>query len=175
MLGDRLRVTVGDITEFRGDAIVNAANSKLLGGGGVDGAIHRAAGSALLEECRAIRASSYPEGLPPGQAVATGGAELPLRAILHTVGPIWHGGGDDEDDLLRSCYQSCLRLAKELELSSIAFPAISTGVYGFPLDRASRIVLVEMEEWLTTHASPRTVTLVFFSETDAETFLNEVP
>ena len=173
-LGGRLRVAVGDITAFEGDAIVNAANSGLLGGGGVDGAIHRAAGPELLDECRALRESTYPEGLPPGYAVATGPGRLPLSAIVHTVGPVWHGGADDEEDLLRSCYRTCLGLANDHGYRTIAFPAISTGVYGYPLGEASRVAGVEVEDWLAAHELPSVVTLVFYSPGDADVFLNEV-
>lgn len=131
---ERMAVAEGDLTTFAVDAIVNAANETLLGGGGVDGAIHRAAGPALLEECRKLG------GCPTGEARITGGYALPARHVIHTVGPIWSDARDD-DPALASCYRNCIRLAVEHGLRSLAFPAISTGVYGFPFDRAARIAI----------------------------------
>ncbi len=173
-MGGRVVVAVGDITEFEGDALVNAANAALLGGGGVDGAIHRAAGPALLAECRALRAMVYPDGLPPGGAVATGAGALKVRRVIHTAGPVWRGGGAGEADELTSCYRACLEIAREEGLHAIAFPAISTGVYGFPKDAAAKIAWNAVAEHLARHAVPATVTFVFFSDADAAAFLAAV-
>jgi len=131
----RMEVAEGDITKLSVDDIVNAANETLLGGGGVDGAIHRAAGPELLAECRAIG------GCPTGEARITGGYRLPAKHVIHAVGPVWHGGGAGEDELLACCYRNALRLAREHRLASIAFPSISTGIYGFPADRAAGIAV----------------------------------
>src|SRR5438034_11261543 len=146
----------GDITHLTVDAIVNAANSSLLGGGGVDGAIHRAAGPGLLEECRRLG------GCPTGDVRLTRGYALPAGWVIHAVGPIWRGGGHDEDALLASCYRRALALAAERGFASLAFPAISCGVYGFPIPRACRIALAEIMAFLTRSALPATVVLVAF-------------
>ncbi|MET8767527.1 O-acetyl-ADP-ribose deacetylase [Streptomyces sp. NPDC004658] len=130
----------GDITRQRADAIVNAANSSLLGGGGVDGAIHRRGGPAILEECRALRASRYGKGLPTGQAVATTAGALDARWVIHTVGPVW-SATEDRSDLLASCYRESLRVADELGARTVAFPAVSTGVYRWPVEDAARIAV----------------------------------
>ncbi|MEU6543169.1 O-acetyl-ADP-ribose deacetylase [Streptomyces sp. NPDC046859] len=130
----------GDITREAADALVNAANSSLLGGGGVDGAIHRRGGPEILAECRALRASRYGKGLPTGQAVATTAGELPARWVIHTVGPVW-SSGEDRSDLLASCYRESLRVADELGARTVAFPAISTGIYGWPMDDGARIAV----------------------------------
>lgn len=170
----RILISVGDITTLREGAIVNAANGTLLGGGGVDGAIHNAAGPALLEECRTIRDRDYPDGLPPGRAVTTSAGRLPLNGIIHTVGPVWHGGSDSEEDLLRSCYREALILAHQEGFSPLAFPAISTGVYGYPRELAGRIALTEIGAYLESHEVPEKVRLVFYSQDDAATFLSAV-
>jgi len=169
-LDGRLIVETGDITEFRGGAIVNAANSALLGGGGVDGAIHAAGGPAILAECKALRASSLPDGLAPGKAVATTAGRLKALKLIHTVGPVWTGGQAGEPELLASCYRSCLALASELGLDSIAFPAISTGVYRYPKHLASKLAYDTIAAWAALNDSPSYIHLVFFSEADARLF-----
>lgn len=141
----RIEVLQADITTLPVDAIVNAANSSLLGGGGVDGAIHRAAGPRLLEACRNIG------GCPTGEARLTPGFDLPARWVIHTVGPVWHGGGEGEDALLASCYRESLTLASHAGAKSVAFPAISTGAYGFPLERAAEIAVREIGAYLADH------------------------
>ena len=135
---DRIVILEADITKEKVDAIVNAANRSLLGGGGVDGAIHRAAGRRLLEECREIRKKEYPDGLPTGQAVITKGYNLLAKYVIHTVGPVWRNGSYNEPKLLADCYRNCLRLAAEHEIKSISFPAISTGAYMYPKELQQR-------------------------------------
>ncbi|HWP58937.1 MAG TPA: O-acetyl-ADP-ribose deacetylase [Candidatus Acidoferrales bacterium] len=170
-LGGRVVVGVGDITKEDVDAVVNAANSTLLGGGGVDGAIHRAGGPAILEECKQIRATRYPDGLPTGEAVITTAGKMPARHVIHTVGPVYGRGGKDKAELLASCYRNSLKLAAEKGLKSIAFPAISTGVYGYPPAEAARVSSKAIASFLESDASLEEVRLVFFAERDAETFL----
>jgi O-acetyl-ADP-ribose deacetylase (regulator of RNase III) len=167
----RLEVTTGDITRVKADAIVNAANSSLLGGGGVDGAIHRAGGFAILEECRKLRAGRFPGGLPTGQAVETGAGMLPARWVIHTAGPVWHGGGQGEPGKLADCYRNCLALAAAIGAGSIAFPAISTGIYGYPREKAAAVAWSTISDFVAGHAQPATITLVFFSEDDARVFV----
>lgn len=150
----------GDITQQDTDAIVNAANSSLLGGGGVDGAIHRAAGPELLAECRTLG------GCPTGEARITKGYNLTARHVIHTVGPVWHGGKQNEEELLRSAYRSSLELAVENKIESIAFPSISTGAYGFPIEKASRIAFGTVKEFVQKHDQPREVRFVVFSQSD---------
>lgn len=151
-----IEVTQGDITQQRVDAIVNAANSSLLGGGGVDGAIHRAAGPALLAACRKIG------GCPTGEARITPGFNLPARFVIHTVGPIWRGGDRNEDELLAACYRNSLALAVQNGVRTIAFPSISTGAYGFPMERAARIAVREIRNFLKTAPDIERVVLVCF-------------
>jgi O-acetyl-ADP-ribose deacetylase len=170
-LQGRLRVESGDITVMKADAIVNAANSSLMGGGGVDGAIHRAGGPEILDACRRIREERWREGLPPGEAVETTAGRMPARYVIHTVGPIWHGGDAGEPETLARCYRSCLELAAGLGARSICFPAISTGVYGYPREKAARVAWDAIAAHLGAHELPRTVTLVFYSEPDAQVFL----
>jgi O-acetyl-ADP-ribose deacetylase (regulator of RNase III) len=136
----RVSLVQGDITEHEVDAVVNAANSSLMGGGGVDGAIHRTGGPAILEECRRIRAERYPDGLPTGRAVATTAGDLPARWVIHTVGPVY-SKKEDRSALLASCHTESLRIADELGAATVAFPAISTGVYGYPLEEAAPVAI----------------------------------
>ena len=157
-LNERLELIQGDITKVKVDAVVNAANSRLLGGGGVDGAIHRAAGPQLLAECRTLG------GCPTGEARITKAYNLRARWVIHTVGPIWHGGDQNEDRLLAACYQASLALAEEHGAKTIAFPAISTGVYRFPPDRAAAIAVQETIDFLGKHPVPGKVIFVCFDE-----------
>ena len=168
---ERLLVRVGDITKEAVDAIVNAANSTLLGGGGVDGAIHRAGGPEILKECRAIRASDYPEGLPAGHAVITTAGNLPAKHVIHTVGPIYGRQNGHEARLLGACYSNSIALAARSRLETIAFPAISTGAYGYPREEAARVARAAIDAALVEHVTIREVRLVFFSEGDAKVFL----
>jgi len=170
-LGNRVRIAVGDITAQHVDAIVNAANSTLLGGGGVDGAIHRAGGPAILEECREIRRTRYPKGLPTGEAVLTTGGNLPARYVIHTVGPIFGRERGREAELLAACYKNSLRLANENSLSTIAFPAISTGVYDYPLTEAAMVSSQAIKEFLATDNSIKEIRLIFFKANDMNVFL----
>ncbi|HLJ88436.1 MAG TPA: O-acetyl-ADP-ribose deacetylase [Candidatus Angelobacter sp.] len=155
-----LEFILGDITNETTDAIVNAANSSLLGGGGVDGAIHRAAGPALLAECREIRAQRGP--LPSGQAVSTSGANLRAKYVIHTVGPIWNGGASNEPALLESCYIESLRVAQELGCASVSFPSVSTGAYGYPVHEAAEIAVPAVAKILHRPQSVTTVRFVLF-------------
>lgn len=157
-LCDRMQVDLGDITTLAVDAIVNAANESLLGGGGVDGAIHRAAGPGLLEECRGLG------GCPTGEARITAGHRLKARWVIHTVGPVWQGGHAREDELLAACYRHALELAGQKGLASLAFPAISTGVYGFPPERAARIAVATVAEALPSLPAVQTVIFCCFGE-----------
>ncbi len=165
-LDDRLEITSRDITSVSVDAIVNAANSSLMGGGGVDGAIHAAGGPSILAECRKIREQEYPNGLPPGEAVITTGGALPAQYVIHTVGPVWHGGERNESSILYNAYYNSLVLAGEKNLSSIAFPAISTGVYGFPKDLAVKTAFQAVKDYTAAHKIPRKIQFVFYSPAD---------
>lgn len=156
----RLELTQGDITEQRVDAIVNAANQKLAGGGGVDGAIHRAGGPSIMQETDEL----YPEGCPTGSAVASSAGDLPAKYVFHAVGPWWKGGQKGEPELLKSAYRRCLELAVEHDCNSVAFPAISTGVYRYPMDRAAEDSLSAVRDFLLNHQKPALVRFVLFGE-----------
>jgi O-acetyl-ADP-ribose deacetylase (regulator of RNase III) len=161
----------GDITKQQLDVIVNAANSTLMGGGGVDGAIHRAGGPAILEECRRIAQTLPGRRLPAGRAVITTGGNLPARYVIHTVGPVWEGGGKGEDDTLASAYRSSLQLAKENGLRAVAFPSISTGAYRFPIDRAADIALRTIRDFVEANPDAfDTVRMALFSERDLRAY-----
>ena len=162
----------GDITRQPVDALVNAANSSLMGGGGVDGAIHRAGGARILEECREIRRAQFPQGLPTGEAVITSGGNLPARHVIHTVGPVYGEHRGQESKLLASCYLNSLRLAAEYSLASLAFPAISTGIYGYPRAEAAAVSSAAIKDYLKGDDKLITeIRLVFFQPDDVEEFL----
>jgi O-acetyl-ADP-ribose deacetylase (regulator of RNase III) len=165
---ERMVVERGDITQLAVDAIVNAANSSLLGGGGVDGAIHRAAGPELMAECRTLG------GCPTGEARITRGYRLPARWVIHTVGPVWRGGGHGEDDALALCYRNSLALAAQRGARTVAFPAISTGIYGFPLERATTIAVRETLVFLSDHPEIEQVMFVCFGERAQQVYEAEV-
>ena len=174
-VGARILVKTGDITREDLDAIVNAANASLLGGGGVDGAIHRAGGPEILAACREIRETTWPDGLPTGEAVITTGGRLVARHVIHTVGPVYGHHGGDEARLLGNCYRNAIALAAKHGLATLAFPAISTGVYGYPKDEAARVAKAAIDHALEAHASIVQVRLIFFSEADARLFLGSDP
>ena len=163
-----LELVLGDITHEQVDAIVNAANSRLAGGGGVDGALHRAGGPAIMEECRRLG------GCLTGQTVATTAGKLAAKKILHTVGPIWQGGSHGEAKLLASCYQTALELARDLSFSSVAFPSISTGVYSYPVDAAAEIALATIAGFLTNNTAPDLVRMVLFDEVTLDAYQRAV-
>ena len=165
-MNDRIEIVQGDITKLSVDAIVNAANKTLLGGGGVDGAIHRAAGPKLLEECRTLN------GCQTGEAKITKGYNLPAKFVIHTVGPVWHGGNNNEDYLLSNCYKNSLILAVEHKIKTIAFPAISTGIYAFPIERAAKIAVEIVRDFLSEDEILAKVIFVCFSESDYNIYKN---
>ncbi len=165
---NRIDIIDADITRQHVDAIVNAANSSLLGGGGVDGAIHRTAGPQLLAECRTLG------GCPTGEAKITKGYNLPAKHVIHTVGPVWHGGNNNEDQLLENCYRNSLKLALEHGLKTIAFPSISTGIYGFPIERASRIAARTVKAFLENEEGVEKVIFVCFGQRDYQVYQEAV-
>jgi len=167
-ISDRIEVIEGDITQQKVDAIVNAANTTLLGGGGVDGAIHRAAGPELLEECRKLK------GCATGQAKITKGYRLPSKWVIHTVGPVWRDGKHGEDEVLASCYRACFALAEKHGIQIIAFPAISTGAYGFPMERATGIAIEQTKKFLERNPKMKKVTFVCFGKSAFDCYLKAV-
>ncbi len=170
-LNGRVIVKFGDITAEKTDAVVNAANSTLLGGGVVDGAIHSRGGKAILEECRRIRKDKFPKGLPTGKAVMTGGGNLLARFVIHTVGPIYGMNGGEEARLLADCYKNSLAIASANDLRTVAFPSISTGAFSYPKHEAAKVSSKAIAEFLAQNESIETVYLVFFSESDAKKFI----
>ena len=169
-----LEIVKGDLTEIEADAIVNAANSTLLGGGGVDGAIHNKGGPKILEECKRLRATEWPDGLPTGCAAITSGGNLKAKHVVHTVGPIWRGGFHDEAKLLKQAYRSSLKLAVTYGLKTVAFPSISTGAYGYPIEEASRVAVGAVKDFLEKEDKLERVSFVLFSESNFEVYLKAV-
>ena len=163
---DKLEIVRGDITKINVDAIVNAANNSLLGGGGVDWAIHRAAGPLLLAECKTL------DGCDTGEAKLTRGYNLPAKWVIHTVGPVWRGGKNKEDMLLANCYRNSLTLAAEHKIESLAFPSISTGAYGFPVDRASKIAIREIKKFISGHDKIKKIVIVCFDDKTYNAYVN---
>ena len=166
-----LQLIKGDLTDIEADAIVNAANSSLMGGGGVDGAIHRKGGPVILEECRRIRATEWPDGLPTGKAVITSGGNLKAKYVIHTVGPVWLGGFHVEAELLKQAYKNSLKLAVTKGLKTIAFPSISTGAYGYPIEDASLIAVKTVKDFLEKEDKLEKVIFVLFSDNDFQVYL----
>ena len=162
----------GDITDMDTDAIVNAANSSLMGGGGVDGAIHRKGGPRILEECKRLRTREWPKGLPTGKAAMTSGGNLKAKYVIHTVGPIWHGGNQKEPELLAEAYNNSLKAAVTKGLKTLAFPSISTGAFGYPIEKASRIALATVKDFLERPNNLDRVVFVLFSKEDLEAYQN---
>ena len=167
-MSSRIEIQKGDITKFKVDAIVNAANTSLLGGGGVDGAIHRAAGPELLETCRKLN------GCPTGEAKITPGFKLPAKYVIHTVGPVWSGGNSNEDELLTNCYRNSLDRALDNNIKTIAFPSISTGAYRFPIERAAKIAVAEVKNFLEEHTAVEKVIFVCFDDRTYEAYEEEM-
>ncbi|RTY54199.1 O-acetyl-ADP-ribose deacetylase [Pantoea sp. YU22] len=167
---EKITLVAGDITKINADAIVNAANSSLLGGGGVDGAIHRAGGPEIVEECKIIR--NRQGGCHTGDAVITTAGKLPARYVIHTVGPVWNGGSQNEAELLKRAYQSCFRLAQQHDIKTIAFPSISTGIYRFPKKRAAEIALEAIRDALADNPALEEVKIVCFDEENFEIYAN---
>jgi O-acetyl-ADP-ribose deacetylase (regulator of RNase III) len=168
-----VRLVLGDITEMETDAIVNAANSSLMGGGGVDGAIHRKGGPKILEECKRIRATEWPQGLPTGKAVITSGGNLEAKHVIHTVGPVWRGGNRGEPGLLAQAYQNSLRLAVAKRLKTVAFPSISTGAYGYPIKQACQVALEAVKDFLEKEDALDEVVFVLFSESALDVYIDK--
>src|SRR5208337_2913649 len=166
-----LEIVRGDITDVEADAIVNAANSSLRGGGGVDGAIHRKGGSRIDEECRRIMETEWPDGLPTGKAVITSGGNLKAKYVIHTVGPVWMGGFHVEAELLKQAYRNSLKLAASRGLKVVAFPSISTGAYGYPVEEASRVALQTVKDFLENQDRLEKVILVLFSEGNFQVYV----
>ncbi len=165
--GTTITLVQGDITEVTVDAIVNAANNSLMGGGGVDGAIHRRGGSAILDACKQVRNELYPDGLPTGEAISTTAGNLPAKRVIHTVGPVWRGGEEDEANLLANAYRNSLMQARHESLQTIAFPSISTGVYGYPIEGASKVALQTIGAFVSSFPDAfESITLVLFSKED---------
>jgi len=167
-----VRLVRGDITDMETEAIVNAANSSLMGGGGVDGAIHRKGGPKILEECKQIRATDWPEGLPTGKAVITSAGNLKAKHVIHTVGPVWRGGNRGEPELLAQAYQNSLRIAVSNGLKTVAFPSISTGAFSYPIEDASRIALKAVKDFLEKEDRLSEVVFVLFFEHDLRVYID---
>lgn len=167
-----LEIVLNDITEMKTDAIVNAANSSLLGGGGVDGAIHSKGGKTILEECKKIRLSKYPNGLPTGDAIITSAGNLKAKFIIHTVGPIWKGGMFNEKEFLKKAYESSLRFASEKGLNSISFPSISTGTYNYPIEEASIVALKTIINFIKENSTKIKIFFVLYSQRTFEIYQN---
>lgn len=165
-----ISILEGDLTDMDTDAVVNAANSSLMGGGGVDGAIHRKGGRRILEECKPLRARDWPEGLPTGKAVVTTGGNLKARFVIHTVGPIWQGGTKKEPELLAEAYHNSLKLAVSKRLKTIAFQSISTGAYGYPIEKAGRVALTTVKNFLGKQSALDKVLFALFTKNDFEIY-----